>query len=156
VHEVAAQVLDDMDRLHLNTAVSGLMQLVNAVQDYQAAGGQMLAPEVVEAVDLATRLLAPLAPHTAEGAWERLGHNESVFRAPWPAVSQEALARDLERLAVQVNGKVRAEVQVPVGAPTEAVRKAALEDAKVRKFTEGKTVAQVIHVPGRLVNIVVK
>jgi len=156
VHEVATQVLDDMDRLHLNTAVSGLMQLVNAVQDYQAAGGDMLAPEIAEAVDLGTRLLGPLAPHTAEGAWKRLGHAESIFRAPWPTVSQEALARDLERLAVQVNGKVRSEVEVPAGAPTEAIKKAALEDAKVRKFTEGKTVAQVIHVPGRLVNIVVK
>jgi len=156
VHEVAEQILDDMDRLHLNTAVSGLMQLVNAVQDYQAAGGEMVAPEVAEAVDLATRLLGPLAPHTAEGAWERLGHAESVFRAPWPKASQEALERHLERLAVQVNGKVRSEVEVPVGAPKEAVQKAALEDPKVRKFTEGKTVAQVIHVPGRLVNIVVK
>ena len=116
----------------------------------------MLAPEVAEAVDLGTRLLGPLAPHTAEGAWERLGHAESIFKAPWPATSQEALARDLERLAVQVNGKVRSEVEVPVGAPTEAIKKTALEDAKVRKFTEGKVVAQVIHVPGRLVNIVVK
>jgi leucyl-tRNA synthetase len=156
VHEVATQILDDMDRLHLNTAVSGLMQLVNAVHDYQAAGGEMLAPEVAEAVDIATRLLGPLAPHTAEGAWERLGHAQSIFRAGWPTASQEALARDLERLVVQVNGKVRAQVEVPVGAPAEAIQKAALADAKVLKFTEGKTVAQVIHVPGRLVNIVVK
>jgi len=165
VHELVTQILDDMDRLHLNTAVSGLMQIVNAVQDYQAAQGETLAPagqgkmpapEVAEAVDMATRLLGPLAPHTAEGAWERLGHTESVFRAGWPAASQEALARDLERLVVQVNGKVRSEVEVPVGAPTEAVRKAALDDPKARKFVEGKTVAQVIHVPGRLVNIVVK
>jgi len=156
VHEVAAQVLEDMDRLHLNTAVSGLMQIVNAVQDYQASRGEMLAPEVAEAVDMATRLLGPLAPHTAEGAWERLGHAESIFKASWPKVSREALERDLERLVVQVNGKVRSEVEVPVGATSEAIRKAALEDPRVRKFTDGKTVAQVIHVPGRLVNIVVK
>jgi leucyl-tRNA synthetase len=156
VHELATQVLDDMDRLHLNTAVSGLMQIVNAVHDYQAAGGEMLAPEVSEAVDVATRLLGPLAPHTAEGAWERLGHAHSIFRAGWPSASQEALARDLERLVVQVNGKVRAQLEVPVGTPAEAIQKAALADPKVAKFTEGKTVAQVHHVPGRLVNIVVK
>src|SRR2546426_12477142 len=121
VHEVTAQVLEDMDRLHLNTAVSGLMQLVNAIQDYQAARADLQAPELAEAVDLATRLLAPLAPHTAEGAWERLGHKESIFRSPWPAVSKEALARDLERLVVQVNGKVRSQVELPVGAPADAV-----------------------------------
>ncbi len=156
VNEVTAQILEDMDRLHLNTAVSGLMQLVNAVQDYQAAEGDMLAPEVAEAVDLATRLLGPLAPHTAEGAWERLGHAESIFRSGWPTASQEALARDLERLVVQVNGKVRSQVEVPVGATAEAIQKAAMADPRVQKFTDGKTVAQVIHVPGRLVNIVVK
>jgi leucyl-tRNA synthetase len=156
VHEVAAQILEDMDRLHLNTAVSGLMQVVNAVQDYQAAQGDMQVPEVAEAVDLATRLLGPLAPHTAEGAWERLGHAESVFHSGWPKASQEALTRDLERLVVQVNGKVRSQIEVPVGAPAEAVRKAAMADPKVAKFTDGKTVAQFIQVPGRLVNIVVK
>ena len=156
VHEVAGQVLEDMDRLHLNTAVSGLMQMVNAVQDYGAAQGDMLVPEVAEAVDLATRLLGPLAPHTAEGAWERLGHKESVFRAGWPKVSPEALERSLERLVVQVNGKVRSQIEVPVGATAEAVRSAAMADPKVLKFTDGKTVAQFIQVPGRLVNIVVK
>jgi leucyl-tRNA synthetase len=155
-NEVAEQILEDMDRLHLNTAVSGLMQMVNAVQDYQAAGGLMSAPEVVEAVNLTTRLLGPLAPHTAEGAWERLGHSESIFTAGWPTVAREALARDLESLVVQVNGKVRAQIEVPVGATKEAIQHAALADPKVAKFIEGKSVAQVIHVPGRLVNIVAR
>ncbi len=156
VHEVAAQVLEDMDRLHLNTAVSGLMQIVNAVQDYHAATGDMAAAEVAEAVDMATRLLGPLAPHTAEGAWERLGHTDSIFRSTWPTVAAEALARDTARLVVQVNGKVRSQLEVPAGATQEAIQTAALADAKVQKFIDGMTVAQVIHVPGRLVNVVVK
>jgi leucyl-tRNA synthetase len=155
-HEITSRVLDDMDRLHLNTAVSGLMQLVNAVQDYQAGGGELSAPEAAEAVDLATRLLAPLAPHTAEGAWAKLGHPESVFRSGWPRVSPDALKQDLIRYVVSVNGKVRSNVQVPAEAAQDAVREVALADPNVRKHTEGKTIAQVIVVPGRLVNVVAR
>jgi leucyl-tRNA synthetase len=156
IHELTGQVLEDMDRLHLNTAVSGLMQVVNAVHEYQSAGGDLTHPEVAEAVDIATRLLGPLAPHTAEGAWERLGRPGSLFRAPWPSVAKEALARETQRLVVQVNGKVRSQIEVPAGAAQEAIREAALADPKVGKFTEGKTVSQVIQVPGRLVNIVAR
>jgi leucyl-tRNA synthetase len=155
-HEITSRVLDDMDRLHLNTAVSGLMQLVNAVQDYQAGGGDLSAPEAAEAVDLATRLLAPLAPHTAEGAWAKLGRRESVFRAGWPQVSPDALKQDLIRYVVSVNGKVRSNVQVPAEAAQDAVREVALADPNVRKHTEGKTIAQVIVVPGRLINVVAR
>jgi leucyl-tRNA synthetase len=155
-HEITSRVLDDMDRLHLNTAVSGLMQLVNAVHDYQAGGGDLSAPEAAEAVDLATRLLAPLAPHTAEGAWAKLGRRKSVFRSGWPQVSPDALKQDLIRYVVSVNGKVRSNVQVPAEAAQDAVREVALADPNVRKHTEGKTIAQVIVVPGRLVNVVAR
>ncbi len=156
VHELVKQTVADMDRLHLNTAVSGMMMLVNALEEFQAAGGDLNAPEVAEAVDLGTRLLAPMAPHTAEGAWDRLGHPESVFRAPWPEPSPEALRKDLIGLVVQVNGKLRSSVQVPADASQEAIREAALADPKVRTYTDGKTVAQVIIVPGRLVTVVVR
>jgi leucyl-tRNA synthetase len=156
VHQLVQQVGDDMDRFHLNTAVSGLMQLLNAVQDYQAGGGSLSAPEAVEAADLATRLLAPLAPHTAEGAWERLGHGESVLRAAWPSASPEAMASDTRSLVVQVNGKLRSQILVPATADQAAIRKAALADEKVARLVEGKQVTQVIVVPGRLVNVVVR
>jgi leucyl-tRNA synthetase len=156
VHEVAARVIDDLDRLHLNTAVSGLMQLVNAVQDYQTAGGSLSTPEVAEAVDMATRLLAPLAPHTAEGAWAKLGRSGTVFRSGMPAISAEALKQDLVRYVVSVNGKVRSNVEVAADAAEDAIRETALADASVRKHVEGKTVAQVIVVKGRLVNVVAR
>jgi leucyl-tRNA synthetase len=156
VHELTKQVCDDMDRFHLNTAVSGLMQIVNSLQEFQASGGDLSAPEVLEAADMATRLLAPLAPHTAEGAWMRLGHPESIASAPWPMPSQEALASDSRTLVVQVNGKLRSHVTVPTSADQDAIRAAALADEKVAKMVEGKKVTQVIVVPGRLVNVVVK
>ncbi|HET7903571.1 MAG TPA: leucine--tRNA ligase [Candidatus Eisenbacteria bacterium] len=156
VHQLTRQVCDDMDRFHLNTAVSGLMQIVNAVHEYQAAGGDPAAPETLDAADIATRLLSPLAPHTAEGAWSRLGHRDSIVTAPWPEPSAEALESATKSLVVQVNGKLRSHVLVPADASEETIRKSALADERVAKQIEGKAVAKVIVVPGRLVNIVVR
>jgi len=156
VHQLTSQILTDMDRLHLNTAVSGMMQYVNAVDEYRDAGGDMTAPEVSEAMSLGTRLLAPLAPNTAEGAWRLLGGIGSIFTAGWPAASKEALERDTISLVVQVNGKVRSSIEVPTGADKATIESAALSDPKVRSYAAGKRVAQVIIVPGRLVNVVIR
>jgi leucyl-tRNA synthetase len=156
VHQLVSQILTDMDRLHLNTAVSGMMQFVNAMDEYRDAGGDMTAPEVREAMSIGTRMLSPLAPNTAEGAWQALGGAGSIFTAGWPQPSKEALESDTVSLVVQVNGKVRSSIEVPTGADKEAIEKAALADAKVRSYADGKKVAQVIIVPGRLVNVVVK
>jgi leucyl-tRNA synthetase len=154
VHQLVQQITDDVERFHFNTAVSGLMQIVNAVLEYEAAGGDLRAPEATEAVDLTTRLLGPLAPHTAEGAWDRLGHAESVVFAPWPAADAAAQRSEVQRLVVQVNGKVRSQLEVPAGASKSDVEAAALADAKVQRFLEGKKPSQVIIVPGKLVNVV--
>ncbi len=155
VHQLTAQMLADMDRLHLNTAVSGMMQLVNALQEYLDGGGDRTDPEVQEGMNIGTRLLAPLAPHTAEGAWALLGGSGSIFTAGWPEASREALERDKVTLVVQVNGKVRSSIEVSAGADRAVIEAAALADPKVRSYATGKTVAQVILVPGRLVNVVV-
>ena len=156
VHQLTSQILADMDRLHLNTAVSGMMQFVNAMDEYRDAGGDMTAPEVREGMSLGTRLLSPLAPNTAEGAWQAMGGVESIFRAGWPTPDKAALESDTISLVVQVNGRVRAQIEVPTGADKATIESAALADAKVRSYAAGKTVAQVIIVPGRLVNVVVK
>jgi len=156
IHQLTSQVLADMDRLHLNTAVSGMMQYVNTLDEYRDAKGDMTAPEVGEAMSLGTRLLSPLAPNTAEGAWKALGGAGSIFTAGWPEASKEALERDTISLVVQVNGKVRSSIEVPAAADKAAIESAALADPKVRSYAAGKTVTQVILVPGRLVNVVVK
>ncbi|HXL15074.1 MAG TPA: class I tRNA ligase family protein, partial [Methylomirabilota bacterium] len=156
VHQLTSQILTDVDRLHLNTAVSGMMQYVNALDEYRDAGGDMAASEVGEAMSLGTRLLAPLAPNTAEGAWKVLGGTGSIFTAGWPAPDKGALESDTISLVVQVNGKVRSQIEVPTGADKAAIESAALADPKVRSYAAGKQVAQVIIVPGRLVNVVVK
>jgi len=155
IHELVEQVHDDVARFHFNTAVSGLMQIVNAVQEFRAENPAGGAAEVREALDLATRLLAPLAPHTAEGAWERLGHANSVATAPWPQPDPKALQKDVERLVVQVNGKVRAQIEVPAGASQAQAQSAAQSDERIQKFTQGKPPKKVIFVPGKLLNLVV-
>ena len=100
-------------------------------------------------------MLAPFAPHFAEESWERLGHATSVFDARWPAWDEGLVVEDQVEVVVQVNGKTRSKVTVARDAEQEAVVAAALRDAAVRRFTEGKEVRKVVYVPNRLLNLVV-
>jgi leucyl-tRNA synthetase len=156
VHELSTRVMEDMDRLHLNTAVSGLMQIVNAVQDYQAAGGDLGAPEAAEAADMATRLLAPLAPHTAEELWQMLGHAEGLTKAPWPSFDPEVAKADEVVVPVQINGKVRARITARAGATEAELRELALADPTVKSYTAGKTILKVLVAKGPIVSVVVQ
>jgi leucyl-tRNA synthetase len=108
-----------------------------------------------EALEVTVRLLAPFVPHLSEELWEILGHQGGVELAGWPVWEEEALAEDWKTLVIQVNGKVRGKVTVAANAAEEEVREAAIADANVAKFIEGKQIHKVIVVPGRLVNVVV-
>ena len=101
------------------------------------------------------RLLAPFAPHIAEELWEKLGHRESIAYAPWPAADPALLIAETITIAVQVNGKRRAEVTVAANADDDALRAAALADENVQRHLEGRAPRKVIVVKGRLVNIVI-
>ena len=100
-------------------------------------------------------MLAPFAPHIAEELWRRLGGKQSISGEAWPAWDDEAAREEEVELVIQVNGKVRGKSMVRAGLSDDALRKIALEDPKVRSFTEGKEIRKVIVVKGRLVNIVV-
>ena len=100
-------------------------------------------------------LLAPYAPHIAEELWEKLGHRESITYAPWPTADAAMLVAETITIAVQVNGKRRAEVLVAAQADDETVRAAALGNENVQRHLEGKAPRKVIVVKGRLVNIVI-
>ena len=99
-------------------------------------------------------LVAPLAPHLAEELWARLGHSESVAWVPFPVADPQWLVDDTVEVAVQVNGKVRAQVAVPADADADALEAAARADEKVAGYLDGATVRRVVAVPGRLVNFV--
>ncbi|MGB0965959.1 MAG: class I tRNA ligase family protein, partial [Litorivicinus sp.] len=137
------------ERLHFNTAIAAVMELVNAISAH--TGSQ--APRD-EAIDLCVRMLNPFVPHVAQALWEALGHQDLLIDASWPEVDESALVRDSIELVVQVNGKVRAKLQMPVDVDQETAQATALAEPNVAKFLEGKTLRKTILVPGRLLNLV--
>ena len=101
------------------------------------------------------KILAPFAPHVAEEMWQRLGHRSSITYAPWPAFDEAKLARDTIKIAVQISGKTRGEIEVPADADQAAVLHAAKSDDKIAALIAGKPIKREIYVKGRLVNLVV-
>jgi leucyl-tRNA synthetase len=156
VHQTIARVTDDVDqRIHLNTAVSALMELLNEVLKREADVAEGPSrPVLREAIETLVLLLSPFTPHVCEEMWERLGRRFSVVDRNWPVANADVAREDELELAVQVNGKVRARVTVPIAAAEEDVKAKGL--AAVAEHTAGKTIVKVVVVPGRLVNVVVK
>jgi leucyl-tRNA synthetase len=162
IHETVARVTVDVERdFHFNTAISAVMELVNALHEFERdsldrVAGAERAPLLREAVETVLLLLGPVCPHMTEEVWQALGHGESLFRQAWPAADAGALVREQVTVVVQVDGKVRSRLTVDVSAPEQAVREQALAEDKVRPWLDGRKVAKVVVVPGRLVNIVTR
>ena len=144
--ETIAGVTDDVEHMRFNTAISKLMVFVRDV------GRE--APLPREAADAFVRMLGPFAPHLAEELWRHLGHTTSVALAEWPEADPAKLVRAAIRIAVQVNGKRRDEIEVPADAGEDVIRSAALASEHVKRHLDGRSPKKVIVVPGRLVNVV--
>jgi len=160
-HQTIKAVTDDIDpRMHLNTAVSGLMVLVNELTTFvhdPARTGQPGADAVLrESVEALIRLLSPFTPHVCEELWQHLGHADGIAAAGWPAYDEIAAREDEVEVPVQVNGKVRDRITVPADASDATIERVALVAAGVQSHILGKTVVKVIVARGRLVSIVVK
>ncbi|MFC5740627.1 leucine--tRNA ligase [Dyella tabacisoli] len=155
VHETIQKVSDDLGRRHaFNTAIAALMELLNALQKFndQSEQGRAVRHEALEVMVL---LLNPVVPHVSHALWQTLGHPESVLEdQPWPQADGSALVRDSLTLAVQVNGKLRATIEVAASASKEEAEALARAHPHVIAFLEGQTVRKVIVVPGKIVNIV--
>ncbi|MEM0953425.1 MAG: leucine--tRNA ligase, partial [Pseudomonadota bacterium] len=153
-HETVAKVTDDYGRRQtFNTAIAAIMELSNTLSDLTDREGQSLAVER-EALRATVLMLSPIAPHVCHSLWPMLGGEGALMDAPWPTVDETALVRDSIEMAVQVNGKLRARMEVAANAEKDAIESQALEQDNVQKFIEGNTVRKVIVVPGKLVNIV--
>jgi len=139
-------VTDDIEAMAFNTAISKLMVFTRDIARN--------APLPRNAAERFVLLLAPFAPHLAEELWQRLGHDESLAREPWPVADPSLLVEDAVTLAVQVNGKRRGEIRVPADADEAAIRAAALAEPNVERHLAGREPKKVILVPGRLVNVV--
>ncbi|MBI1732580.1 MAG: leucine--tRNA ligase [Gammaproteobacteria bacterium] len=155
IHETIAKVDDDIGRrCTFNTAIAAVMELTNALSraDDPTPAGRALMREGIE---MSVLLLSPIVPHITDAIWRELGHTGSLMDARWPVAEPGALTRSTVDLVVQVNGKLRGHVAVAPGAAQEDIRAAALGNADVRRFTDGREIRKVIIVPGRLINIVV-
>jgi len=153
-HTTIKKVSDDIGRRYtFNTAISAVMELFNEISRFEASDAQGRAV-VQEALEAAVTLLAPITPHISHDLWQMLGHDGAAVELPWPEADPAAMQADTVKLAVQVNGKVRAQLQVPADADNAAIEAQAMADETVQKHLDGVTVRKVIVVKGRLVNIV--
>jgi leucyl-tRNA synthetase len=150
LHRAIAGVRDGMSTLRFNISIARITELTNHLT--QAYGADSAVPRSV--AEPLVLLVAPLAPHIAEELWARLGHRESLAWHSFPVADERWLVEDTVQVAVQVNGKVRAQVTVPADADAAALEAAARADEKVAAHLDGKTVRRVVAVPGRLVNFV--
>jgi len=153
-HQTIKKVTEDIDgRFHFNTAIASVMELVNAIYAFKGPGKD--AAVLREALEAVVRLLAPFVPHLSEELWQVLGYQDGVEAQGWPRWDEDALKTSEISLVVQVNGKVRGQISVAAEADNQTIEAAALSDANVQRFIEGKQVRKVICVPGRLINVVV-
>ena len=155
LHETVLKVSDDIGRRYtFNTAIAAVMELLNELgrfEDDSAQGGAVMHEAIVAVV----LMLSPIVPHICQQLWQQLGHDTLVVEQAWPECDESALARDSIELVVQVNGKLRSKIHVPVDADNDAIENIALADEKIRNNVQDRTVRKVIVVPGRLVNLVV-
>ncbi len=149
LHRTIAAVGEGMEKLRFNISIARITELNNHLTLRYPEGGAPL--DVVEPLVL---MLAPLAPHIAEELWSRLGHERSLAWEPFPTADERYLVDDTIEIPVQINGKVRARIQVPADADVAALESAARDDEKVAALLDGSTVRKVIAVPGKLINFV--
>ena len=154
-HFTIKSVSDDAARFQFNTSIARLMEYTNAFSKYlseDVKNAAFLKDAVVDFI----KLIAPFAPHFAEEQWEFIGMNYSVFNEKWPAFDPSALIKDEIEIAIQVNGKIKAKMNIASGLSEDEIKEAAINSADVKTFLAEKEVKKVIVVKGRLVNIVVK
>ena len=162
IHVTIRRVTEDIEKdFHFNTAISAVMELVNALVEFErtsmdTVGAEERAALLREAVDTTLLLLGPVCPHITEELWKMLGHGASVFKQSWPSPDQDAMKRDEVQIVVQVDGKVRSRLTADVGLEEADIRQLALADGRVLPWLNGRQVAKVVVVPGRLVNIVTR
>ena len=153
-HETIKKVSDDLNRrLTFNTAIASVMELMNAVSKFVDVSEEGRAV-THEAIETAILLLSPITPHICHTLWQELGNGDDVLNASWPSFDESALVKTSQQIVVQVNGKVRAKLEVAANISKEELEAQALADENVKRFTDGNTIRKVIVVPNKLVNIV--
>ena len=154
MHRTIKNVTRDIEEFAFNTAISFIMEMVNAAYKYTEEGPVNVAL-LREVINTIVSLLSPFTPFITEELWSLLGYETSVHVEPWPVYQEEWVAAERITLVVQVNGKVRDKIEVAVGVDEEEMRKIAISSPKVQRNIEGSEIKKIVVVPGKLVNIVV-
>jgi len=153
LHKTIKKVSDDMDSFKFNTAIASLMELTNTLtQAWERS--DLTSDAWNEAVSNLVAMMAPITPYLSEELWETTGHESSVHTQSWPEWDESLAADETITLVVQVNGRLRDRIEVPVGIEEDTAKETALSSPKIQPHIQGKDVSKVIYVPGRLVNIV--
>ncbi|GAB4337784.1 MAG: leucine--tRNA ligase [Calditrichia bacterium] len=158
LHHSIKGATEDTERFHFNTAISRIMELVNALYKYsgEKPREEINAGFLKTVLERLNLLIAPFAPHMAEELWEMTGHDQSIFLTAWPEYDEEAMKEDQVNYGILINGKVRGQVQVDAGADQETVKEIALNSGRIPELLKGKTIQKIIVVPGKIVNIVAR
>ena len=155
LHQTIRKVTQDLERLHQNTAIAAIMELLNSIYEYVDQGDPN--PKLLrELLDVMVLLISPFAPHIAEEMFLILGHSGRLASASWPEHDPELTRDEVLEFAVQVNGKIRARIQAPANIEVEQMEGLALSEERVQVSIEGRDIVKVIVIPGRLVNVVVR
>lgn len=154
MHQTIKKVSDDIERrFTFNTAIAAVMELLNDISRFEASSTQQRALQQ-EALQTTVLLLSPIVPHICQTLWQELGNDSELIDVSWPEHDESALVSDEITVVVQVNGKLRARLEIAADMEADVVKEQALTDENVIRFLEDKTVRKVIYVPGKLVNIV--
>ncbi|MEK7059813.1 MAG: leucine--tRNA ligase, partial [Patescibacteria group bacterium] len=154
LHKTIKKASQDLNDMSFNTAIAALMECVNELYRIKAEDNYA-STEWQWALESLLQLLAPFAPHISEELWQQLGQEESIHITKWPAYDEQYLTEDSVTIVIQVNGKLRGEIQVDIDATEDAIVEAAKAEDKVSAHLADKTIRKTIYVPGKLVNFVI-
>jgi leucyl-tRNA synthetase len=147
LHRTIERVTGDMERLSFNTAIAALIEFMPGLVALERIPRSIAEPFLL--------MLAPLAPHLSEELWHRMGHEQSLSHEPWPEADAQQLVVETMRIAIQVNGKLRASIDVAAETEQQEILRLAKSDDNVVRHLAGKDIRREIYVPGRIVNLVV-
>ena len=154
-HLTIKKVTRDIEDEKFNTAVAAMMEMVNSLYKFKESHGMQASETWRFTLESLLQILAPFAPHITEELWQELGHADTIHVNHWPKWDEKYLVSDVMTIIVQVNGKLRSRLELPVDADKETIERRALDDEKVCAYLDARTPKKVIYVPGKLVNIVV-